>query len=292
MAKRIALVTYQVQEKYSEGVTDNEDAQLQAFLQQKGLETDMVVWNNPLASWEQYDAAILKSPWDYHEQPQAFYAWLGAMEQRGVRVLNSPQQVIWNSNKKYLTEIAAAGLPVIPTELLPQSSRPLLDAFFQQWDTSRIVIKPCVSAGAKNTILLPREQVAAQQPAIYALLAQEDYLAQPYLEEVEAGEWSFVFFGGQFSHSLLKVPREGDFRVQHYHGGTFHKADTAAVFETKAAAYVQHFGRDTLYARVDGLIRNNEFYLMELELIEPYLYLSTAPHGFEHYYTALLRFLS
>ncbi len=292
MTKRIALVTYQVQEKYSAGVNDNEDAQLQAWLRQKGLDVDMVVWNDPAAEWTAFDAAILKSPWDYHEQPEAFYAWLRDMEQKGVRVLNSPDRVIWNSNKKYLVEIAASGLPVIPTELLPQGSRPNLAALYDRWNTGKIVVKPCVSAGAKNTLLLPREEAAGRQQEVYALLAQEDYLAQPYLPEVEQGEWSFLFFGGEFSHSLLKVPKEGDFRVQHYHGGTFRTAASTAAFEEKAAAYVRGFGADTLYARVDGLIRDGEFYLMELELIEPYLYLSTAPQGFENYYNALRRFLT
>ncbi|RPE08669.1 hypothetical protein EGT74_16655 [Chitinophaga lutea] len=291
MAKKIALVTYQVQEKYSAGVNDNEDTQLQAWLQDKGLAVEMVVWNNPAAEWTAFDAAILKSPWDYHEQPDAFYAWLRAMEQQGVRVLNSPDRVIWNSNKKYLVEIAGSGLPVIPTVLLPRGSRPDLAALYTQWNTDKIVVKPCVSAGAKNTLLLPQDEVTARQAEVYALIAEEDYLAQPYLPEVEQGEWSFLFFGGQFSHSLLKVPKDGDFRVQHYHGGTFRTAASTAAFEEKAAEYVRRFGADTLYARVDGLIRDDEFYLMELELIEPYLYLSTAPQGFENYYKALRHFL-
>lgn len=291
MAKRIALVTYQVQEKYSGGVENDEDGQLQAWLQQKGLQVEMAVWNDPAVKWETYDLVILKSPWDYHEQPEAFYAWLRSMKEKGVRLLNPPELVIWNSNKKYLLEIAAAGMAVIPTILLPQGSRPGLDAFFSRWGTDRIVIKPCVSAGAKNTILLRRDQADDEMDMLYALLQQEDYLAQPYLAEVEEGEWSFLFFGGKFSHSLLKRPKSGDFRVQHIHGGTFEQAETGAVFEEKAAEFVRRFGKGTLYARVDGLIKNNEFYLMELELIEPYLFLSTAPHGFENYYKALQQFL-
>jgi glutathione synthase/RimK-type ligase-like ATP-grasp enzyme len=292
MAKRIALVTYTAQEKYAAGVSDNEDVRLQAWLRAQGLEAELEVWNNPAVAWERYDLAILKSPWDYHENLQDFYAWLRGLGQKGVRLLNAPQTVIWNSNKKYLTEIADSGLPVISSVLLAQSSRPDLAPLFTRWQTGRIVVKPCVSAGAKNTMLLSREQAEAGKETLYTLLQEEDFLAQPYLPEIEQGEWSFLFFGGEFSHSLLKVPKSGDFRVQHYHGGTFQQADSPAAYVAKAGEYVRRFAQGTLYARVDGLIKDGEFYLMELELIEPYLYLSTAPDGFENYYKALQRFLS
>ncbi|WP_343704252.1 hypothetical protein [Chitinophaga sp.] len=283
MAKRIALVTCTAQALEH----DSEDARLQAWLQEKGLEVNREIWSNPQTDWKSYDLVVLKSPWDYHEQADAFHAWLRALQQAGVAVQNPADTVVWNSNKKYLAEIADSGLPVIPTALLPQGSLPGLDTFFTRWNTEQIVIKPCISAGAKNTLLLRREEAEAEEDKLYIMLQAEDYLVQPYLQEVEHGEWSFLFFGGQFSHSLLKVPKAGDFRVQHIHGGTYAQASAGAAFEEKAAAYVQRFAKDTLYARVDGIIKNNEFYLMELELIEPYLFLSTTPDGFDNYYKAL-----
>ncbi|WP_157986667.1 ATP-grasp domain-containing protein [Chitinophaga alhagiae] len=283
MAKRIALVTCEAQATEHDG----EDAQLQAWLQGKGLEVNREVWSNPQTDWKSYHLVVLKSTWDYHEQAAAFHGWLRSLQAAGVAVQNPADTVIWNSNKKYLPEIADSGLPVIPTALLPQGSLPGLETFFNRWNTAQIVIKPSISAGARNTLLLRREEAVAEEDKLYIMLQAEDYLVQPYLPEVEQGEWSFLFFGGRFSHSLLKVPKAGDFRVQHIHGGTYAPAGAGAVFEEKAAVYVQQFAKDTLYARVDGIIRNNEFYLMELELIEPYLFLSTTPDGFDNYYKAL-----
>jgi glutathione synthase/RimK-type ligase-like ATP-grasp enzyme len=291
MNKKIALVTYQQQERYNTGVTENEDEKLLRFLQEKGLDISFVVWNAPEVNWQQYDVAIIKSPWDYHDQIAAFYTWLKATAQSGVRLLNPVDMMIWNSNKKYLIEIADAGLPVIPSRLIKQGESPDWSEFFTLWNTDKIVVKPCVSAGAKNTILLKREEIATKREELTTLLQAEDFLAQPYLDEIEEGEWSFVFFGGQFSHVLLKTPKPGDFRVQHYHGGTFSQAATTDTYIDRAKAYVDRFGAGSLYVRVDGVMKENEFYLMELEMIEPYLYLSTADNGYENYYRALTAML-
>lgn len=291
MKLKIALVTYQQQERYTAGVTANEDEQLLEFLLGKGLDITSVVWNAPDINWEEYNLAIIKSPWDYHDQIDAFYAWMMAAEQAGVQLLNPAEMIRWNSNKKYLLEIAAAGLPIIPSVLLEKGTHPDWHTFFQLWNTDKIVVKPCVSAGAKNTVLLKMDDVAAKSSELNALLQQEDFLAQPYLKEIEEGEWSFIFFGGVFSHVLLKTPKQGDFRVQHYHGGTFSQAPTSDTFIQKAKAYVDQFGKGSLYVRVDGIIKDGEFYLMELEMIEPYLFLNTAEQGYENYYTALKEFL-
>lgn len=292
MNKKIALVTYQQQARYNEGVTESEDDLLLKFLQEKGIDITPVVWNAPEVNWQQYDAAIIKSPWDYHDQIDTFYAWLKSTEAAGVQLLNSADMVRWNSNKKYLLEIAAAGLPIIPSQLLPQGTTPDWQAFFTLWNTDKIVVKPCVSAGAKNTVLLSVNDIAAKQASLNALLQAEDFLAQPYLKEIEEGEWSFVFFGGEFSHMLLKTPKQGDFRVQHYHGGTFKQAAAGEVFISKAQKYVDQFCKGSLYVRVDGVISADEFYLMELEAIEPYLFLSIATQGYENYYQALRKLLA
>ncbi|MBO9728320.1 MAG: hypothetical protein J7623_06740 [Chitinophaga sp.] len=292
MNKKIALVTYQQQARYNEGITESEDDLLLKFLQEKGIDITPVVWNEPGVNWQQYDVAIIKSPWDYHDQIDTFYAWLNTTEAAGVQLLNSADMVRWNSNKKYLLEIADAGLPVIPSRLLPQGTTPDWHSFFTLWNTDKIVVKPCVSAGAKNTMLLTVNEVAAKQAFLDDLLQAEDFLVQPYLEEIEEGEWSFVFFGGAFSHMLLKTPKQGDFRVQHYHGGTFKRAAAGESFVSRAQQYVDQFCKGTLYVRVDGVISANEFYLMELEAIEPYLFLSTAAQGYENYYQALIKLLA
>ncbi|MGY0035394.1 hypothetical protein [Pedobacter sp. NJ-S-72] len=109
------------------------------------------------------------------------------------------------------------------------------------------------------------------------------------MKEIQNGELSYIFLGGEFSHSVLKLPGEGDFRVQHYHGGTIRATEkNTRDYILTAQAYVKKFAAGCLYARVDGLIVNGVFHLMELELIEPYLFLNNYPEAFLRYYETLL----
>jgi glutathione synthase/RimK-type ligase-like ATP-grasp enzyme len=149
-----------------------------------------------------------------------------------------------------------------------------------------------VSGGAKNTFALTREAVPEIMPVIHQLLQEESFLVQPFLPQIQTqGEWSFVFFNGKFSHCLLKKAKSGDFRVQHYLGGTIHPDVPPAGLLDTTAAYVDRFAKGCLYARVDGVMADNRFLLMELELIEPFLFLDTHPHSYENYYQALQELL-
>jgi glutathione synthase/RimK-type ligase-like ATP-grasp enzyme len=292
MQNKIALVSYHQQKKHTIGITESEDELLLAFLNKNGLTVEIAVWNDPNVDWKQYDVAIIKSPWDYHDHIDEFYRWLKATDAGGTRILNSPEKIVWNSNKKYLLKIAEAGLPVIPTQLIARGANPDWNSFFDAWEINQIVVKPCVSAGAKNTILLKTNEVEEKSIELKELLSNEDFLVQPYLKEVEQGEWSLIFLGGRFSHSVLKVPKSGDFRVQQNHGGSSIHAIVDESYISKAQAYVQNFAEQSLYVRVDGIIKENEFYLMELEMIEPYLFLSLVENGYENYYKALINLLN
>jgi hypothetical protein len=112
------------------------------------------------------------------------------------------------------------------------------------------------------------------------------------MKEVRDGEWSHIFFNGVHSHTVLKKPAAGDFRVQQIYGGTIEPLFPGSSAIAHAASYLQRFGQDCLYARVDGLMVNGGFMLMELELIEPFLYLSYEENAVENYYRALAERLS
>src|SRR5690606_11943690 len=143
-----------------EGVSNNEDHELLVFLQQKGLSIHPVFWNDQSVDWEEYDVVILKSPWDYHEHLSAFYTWLGRWAAADIRVMNPIDVVRWNSNKRYLQDIANAGLPVIPSVYLSKGTAlPGGDSLFSALDAEKLVIKPCVSGGAKNTFTLTQENI-------------------------------------------------------------------------------------------------------------------------------------
>lgn len=284
---KIAFISYQVQEKYTLGTTQDEDALLLDFLVRKGLDAERVVWNDPAVDWKKYELSVLKSPWDYHEKIADFYAWLDRMEKAGMWFLNPIATVRWNSDKHYLKDIAGAGLKVIPSLYLEKGQRVHPGELFEKLNTEKLIIKPCISAGAKNTLVLTRDNEHVLCEQIDALLQGESFMVQPFMPEIHEGEWSFLFFNGKYSHSLLKTPRAGDFRVQHYHGGSILAKESEVTYIRAAEAYVDQFAKGCLYARVDGVISGNELHLMELELIEPYLFLNTHSPACENYYSAL-----
>lgn len=288
---KIAFISYQIRERYSATTEYDEDSALLGFLLDKGLDVQRVVWNDPGADWLQFDMAVIKSPWDYHEHFAEFNTWLDKREAEGLKLLNSYQLIRWNYDKHYLKEIEAAGLKVIPSVFLEKNTLPALDEFFSTLTAEKLIVKPCVSAGAKNTLVVNKENVATVQEEIHSFLKEESYLVQPFMEEIKDGEWSFLFFNGRYSHSLLKVPKSGDFRVQQYFGGDILETEPAALHIKAASAYVEQFAKATLYARVDGVVVKGELLLMELELIEPYLYLNNHPDAMHNYYQALIQHL-
>lgn len=284
---KIALVSYKKQEKFSQGVSNDEDADLIAFLQKKGVDVVSVIWNDNQVDWADFQVAVIKSPWDYHNHLSDFLSWLMSLEALKVTVLNPIEVIKWNSHKKYLKDLAQKGLRVIPSAYLQRGSS-FENDYFEAFTTAELVAKPCISAGAQNTIRLNKANYNSSREQLDKLLEEGDYIVQPFIKEIKEGEWSFVFFNGVYSHCALKIPRQDDFRVQHYHGGTISYPKPHTEHIAQAGEYIKHVPGLTLYARVDGVIIDNKFWLMELELIEPYLFLNNDENLLENYYQVLL----
>ncbi|MBB6610983.1 hypothetical protein H7F15_08040 [Pontibacter sp. Tf4] len=286
--QQIALVTCQSLGNYTANA-DSEDERLYRFLQGKGLPVSWQVWDDPQVDWSRFDAIIIKSPWDYFDKIDAFYAWLDLLEEKNCNVLNPVKTLRWNADKRYFKDLEAQGITIVPTVWLEQGSTFDAAATFEALKSEKIIVKPRVSGGAKNTFALTIDEATAKAPEINTLLQQEPFLAQPFLEEIKThGEWSFLFFNGNYSHTVLKTAKPGDFRVQHFFGGTIHTPTPPPVLQATAQHIVDKFAKDCLYARVDGVVLNNHLVLMELELIEPFLFLGTSEGSLERYYQALL----
>lgn len=285
---KIALVTYQDKGAYHAINVSNEDDLLINYLHDKGLIITKEIWNDSAVKWEDYDVAIIKSPWDYFDHISDFYAWLQNMESLNIRLLNPVDTLKWNADKRYLNDIKSAGLNITPTEFLSSSSELELSSYFSTYDCEQIIVKPAVSGGSKNTFKLTKDNFESNLPLIKQLIEKETFIVQPFLKEIETdGEMSFLFFGGKFSHAVLKKAAAGDFRVQATFGGTVHPQNPSPDIILKAKAYVNQFAKDCLYARVDTATINGELVLMELELIEPFLFLDTNTNALENYYQAL-----
>lgn len=286
--QQIALITYTNTGNYT-GISDEENSRLYDLLTEKGLNISFQIWDDPAVDWSQFDVIILKSPWDYFDKIGAFYAWLDKLEQLKLRVLNPVKIVRWNTNKRYLLDLQQQGVNVVPTVWLEKGSTFDPAQAFAQLGAATIIVKPAVSGGAKNTFALNFSEAEAKTANINELLQQESFLAQPFLEEIKTkGEWSFLFFNGIYSHAVLKTAKPDDFRVQHFFGGTVQTPEPPAALLAAAQTIVDRHAPGCLYARVDGVELNNELALMELELIEPFLFMAMSDGAFERYYEALL----
>lgn len=181
---RVAIASYKKQEKLAQGVTNDEDAELIAFLISKNLEVVSAIWDDEKIDWSYFHVVVIKSPWDYHNHINRFLAWLDKLEELRVKVLNPVKMIRWNSHKRYLKEIAENGLPVIPVEYLERGD--VFDGrFFDLFGTEKLVIKPCVSAGAQNTITIHRNNFQEHIDGIGQLLKEQDYMIQPFVAEIK-----------------------------------------------------------------------------------------------------------
>ncbi len=263
--KRLALAT----SKNFASLTED-DRLLIEPLRALGISAEATVWDDPGGDWKRYDAVILRSCWDYHLRLDEFLDWTRSLEAAGVPILNSPEMIRWNANKIYLRDLQARGVEIVPT-IWPDAGT-ILAALMQGQGWSRAVVKPCVSATAHKTILVSAEDDAQIH---FEELQASGVMVQQFMESVQtAGEWSLMFFSGEFSHAVIKTPKAGDFRVQHDFGGAERSAEPpTAILEAarKAIGVVEGL---PLYARVDGVESDGRFLLMELELIEPALFLS------------------
>jgi glutathione synthase/RimK-type ligase-like ATP-grasp enzyme len=252
------------------------DQQLLAPLHALGFIAEPVMWSDPAIDWTRYAAVVIRSCWDYHHRINEFLDWIGRLETACVPVINSAGTIRWNASKTYLPELGARGVPIPATTVIRQGATdgeaaPAIAALA----STDVVIKPAVSATAYETWRATAPLQPVDTARLRALTARGDVIVQSFVAEIAtSGELSLVFFDGLYSHAVRKLPRHGDFRVQLDHGGLLEITDAPAEIIHQAEAIVHHAPSVLTYARVDGVVIGDVFTLMELELIEPELYLS------------------
>jgi len=270
---RIALATY----ASLPGLNDD-DRLLIPALAELGVTAAPAVWDSPDVCWEECRAVLVRSCWDYHRRLPEFLAWIDRLEQSGVALWNAAAVLRWNSHKAYLRDLAARGVPIVPTRWLERGDHTHLVAVLGWEGWPDAVVKPAVSASATGTWRTSSATAAADQGRLDALLRGGDAMVQPFIPEVaDPGEWSLVFLGGRFSHAVLKRPAAGDYRVQWEFGGSALATEPPDHLIADAERVLAATPGDTVYARVDGVERDGRLLLMELELIEPHLFLGWDP---------------
>lgn len=256
----------------------HEDRRLVAAFADLGLHAEPVVWSNGSVEWRSYDAVVVRSCWDYYLDYSEFLTLLDGFDALGLRVFNSTDVIRWNTDKRYLLELLAAGAAAIPTEVAALTSLADLTSLAESRGWDRVVVKPTISANGHETHLASIPTEPEQRPGLEALFTIGPVIVQPFAPEiVSTGEYSLIFIDGTFSHALLKRPGSTEFRVQADYGGTAEPISAPLWMIQQAAQALAASGRPSLYARVDGIARNDRFLLMELELTEPNLYFEFAP---------------
>jgi len=257
-----------------------DDDLAEAPLAALGWRVDTVPWDRPGVAWERYEAVVVRSCWDYHRRPEEFLAVLERIVASGARLENDLALIRWNLAKSYLADLAARGVAIVPTLWRPRLAAGELDGLFAALASEEIVVKPVVAASAEGAFRLDRRSLRRRRGEVEEYFAQRALMAQPLARAVlDEGEHSLFYFAGELSHAVVKTPRPADFRSQEEHGGAVRLAHPDGHLRAAGAAAIAALPRPPLYARVD-LVRANAgggLWLMELEAIEPSLYLRMDP---------------
>jgi glutathione synthase/RimK-type ligase-like ATP-grasp enzyme len=251
-----------------------EVGKLAPALAAEGMELIEVRWREIADRAAEFDAILPLMVWDYFEGNEDAFLSAIAKAEAVTPVFNTFDILKWNSDKSYLEELEARGAPVIRTLTVDGVTKTNVARAFETLDTDTLVIKPTVGGGAWRQVLYKK---ADPFPAA-SDLPPEGALMQAFLPSVlEEGEYSFLYFGGRFSHAARKTPKSGDYRIQSIYGGAEETYTPSSAERDTASDILDVLDFTPLYARVDLLRgRDGTLKLIELELIEPYLYL---PHA-------------
>ncbi|HTH55415.1 MAG TPA: hypothetical protein VL728_05175 [Cyclobacteriaceae bacterium] len=269
MQKKIAFVTSSVKPDFAV-----DDLHAVESLKLSGAEVHPLPWDDDGVEWTAFDLVVLRSCWNYQAHPEKFRRWIDHLERDQVNLANSGKTAKWNLHKGYLKELCEQGVHTPETIWVAKESTCDLSSLINTRQWSKAVVKPAISANALNTFLFSSSDAGLQQAKFDALLVQGDMLIQKFMPEVqEHGEWSLIFFNKIFSHAVIKRPAPKDFRVQSDFGGTTAQAKPPSFVLQQAQQILELIKEPLLFSRVDGVVSENKFLLMELELIEPVLFL-------------------
>lgn len=258
-----------------------------------GWSPEVVSWRQSATPWGRYDAVIIRSTWDYWDDVDGFLRVLAEID-AATRLANPLGLVRWNLSKTYLRDLLRRGVAVVPTVWLDRVSSAAVASCFDEFGGNEIVIKPVVGANGVDTFRLGASAGPEDQDEIAATFRGRAAMAQPFMTHVlDEGEFSLFFFNGEYSHAIVKVPAAGEFRSQEERGAEIRavtpEADLLACGERAIAALRPL----PLYARVD-FVRDadGDFRVMELELIEPSMYLRTDPRAPARFAAAIDRWFA
>lgn len=267
-----------------------DDNSLREGLRRRGLTSQRVDWADPEVDWSQFRLAVFRTTWDYFDRFPEFSRWLERVETQ-TALCNSSELVWWNLDKHYLADLQSKGVRTVPCRFVERGSEVALAALLEETGWDEAVIKPCVSGTARHTYRVNRQTAAEVEAKLRPLVAEEAFILQPFQQNiVRDGEDTLMVFDGRYSHAVKKRPKPGDFRVQDDHGGTVSQLEPSPEQIAFAEQAMRTCVTTPLYGRVD-MVRDNEgaWAVMELELIEPELWLRNHPPAAEAFAEGIAR---
>ena len=272
MAKKVALLSMDSLKNFY-----TYDKLLIDPMSKLGWDAEEISWRKENVDWNDFDAVIVRSTWDYQNDSEKFLNVLENINSSSAHLENDLELMKWNMNKNYLFDLETKGVRIVDTIWEKNFNSNNAYDYFNKLNSEEIIIKPNISANADNAFRISKENYINHIQDLENVFAQRDFMIQPFIQNiVDEGEFSLFFFNGEFSHCVLKKPKENDFRVQEEHGGKFRSVVPTEQQISIAKNIVNKLSVLPLYARADLVrIDDNDFALMELEVIEPSLYLNT-----------------
>lgn len=264
---------------YIQNILDD-DRLLMAALAAENFKVVRKSWSDPDFDWSTTKFCIFRTTWDYFDRFETFFNWFNATAKK-THFINSELLIRWNLDKHYLADLKAKNINIVETLFIEAGYDDSLNSLFINSGFDVAILKPAISGAARHTFKLNAENISQHEKIFHSLIANEAMLLQPFQQEIiTTGEVAFMLMGGKFTHAVLKKAKPGDFRVQDDFGGTlhdYHPTPEEIQFSEQAIAACPE---QPLYARVD-MIRDNygNLAIMELEIIEPELWLRRAPES-------------
>lgn len=253
------------------------DMEVVSMLKQRGIDTSIYVWDEIIRSNPNelinYDAILIRTIWDYFKKVDQFVKLLDFLDALKLPVFNPVEIMRWNMNKQYLQELECEGIEIIPTLFNYHNSvNSFQEALSLGW--KKMILKPMISGNSYHTFVVNANEEAEFDNLINQYFQNRQFMLQEFIPEISDGEISVIYFSNGYSYSVKKVPKKGEYRVQFDFGGIYHFGDVDPAIRKLCDMIVKRIGNKVLYQRIDGLWRDGKFLIMEVELIEPDLYLN------------------
>lgn len=256
-------------------------------LERRGCRVTGAPWDGPRAAFTGADAVVLRSTWGYYRALDEFKGWTEAMA-ASTRLFNSIDLVRWNLRKDYVEKLAAAGVRV-PRSFVVPCEVSAIGRVFEETGWLRAVVKPASGASGHSVELLQRATLTAQVTDLADEARRAGVVVQEFLPEIAAGELSLVYFDGVFSHAIRKRPPPGEFRTNSRYKPIRTAEAPPPDVTQQGAACLAALPETPLYARVDGIVRDGVLIVIEVEVLEPALALDVDPPSAERFAEATMK---